>query len=165
MTTWIQVHRRNIVLIDRMSARTVGNIIAGISQADATTYRDSGDGWTVLEVLCHLRDMDEMFFNRAVMIATYDRPDLPFYDHDEAAIVGRYNEEDKDAVYAQLATHRAMFAEWFHGLTEEQWLRSGNHPERPYPFTLTDALMQITLHDNEHLEQITRILTEKRTTP
>jgi len=46
---------------------------------------------------------------------------------------------------------------FFASLTPEQWARDGVHPERE-GFTMTDAVMQVGLHDLDHLEQITRIL-------
>ncbi|MEM6284178.1 MAG: DinB family protein [Chloroflexota bacterium] len=165
MTTWTQVRKRNIALIDKLSVRAIGHIMAEITQEEATTYRDSGDGWTVMEVVGHLLDADRVFLSRAKMILAQDHPDLPVFDHEQDVIDGQYNAQDKDAVFAQLAAHRAQFAAWFRELTDEQWERSGTHPERDYPFTLTDALMQVALHDNIHLEQITRILAEKRPSP
>jgi uncharacterized damage-inducible protein DinB len=136
--------------------------MSNISQQDATTYRDGEDGWTVNEVVGHILDMDIGFLNRAQMILAEDNPDLPSLDHNQLVIDGDYNSRGKDDIMAELAAHRAEYVELFQSLTDEQWERSGTHPERDYPFTMTDALMQVALHDNNHLEQITRILAERK---
>jgi hypothetical protein len=49
----------------------------------------------------------------------------------------------------------------FESLTEEQWSRAGIHPERGH-FTLLDSLIQVGTHDVTHLEQITRLLAERK---
>ena len=135
-------------------------ILTDVSQTTATTRRDPNDGdkgWTVTEVVCHLRDFDGIFLNRARRIVAETEPALGRYDHERMAVEGRYNEQDLGAVLADLRHSRAEFAAFFQGLDAEAWNRAGVHPERGR-FTLDDALMQVGLHDALHLEQITRIL-------
>ncbi len=143
------------------TCRTYGNIIKQISASDATTWRDSGDGWTALETLCHVADFDEFFHGRAVMMREQMNPQLPAYDHDALVIERAYNQQDKDVVMARLLKSRTRFIDFFQGLTAEQWYRAGIHPERGY-FTLLDALIQVGTHDVTHLEQITRIIAERK---
>ena len=95
-------------------------------------------------------------------IVEQDYPDLPAWDHEQMAIDRRYSEQNLFAVYEQLCASRNQFLTFFGELNAEQWERAGNHPEREYPFTMTDALMQLAVHDTNHTEQITRILCEKR---
>lgn len=161
MTIWKQVRDRHIALM-RTSIVIIGNVVYSTSDEEAYTYRDDGTGWTVTEVLCHLRDYDDIFMSRAIMIVRQDRPHLPAFDHNQLAIDGEYNAQDKDVVYRDFAAHRERFAQWFEQLDEEQWLCEGIHPERDYLFSLTDALMQVTSHDANHIEQMTRIILERR---
>lgn len=144
-----------------VTCKTLGNILATITQEQATTWRDGGTGWTVLEVLCHLRDFNGFFHGRAVMMIEADYPHLPAYDHEALAIERRYNEQDIRQVYQELSEGRKQFITFFEGLTEAQWQRSGVHPERGH-FTMLDALMQVVTHELNHTEQITRIIAEKR---
>jgi len=138
----------------------LGHILAGVDRATATTLRDPNDGakgWTVTEVVCHLRDFDGFFHDRVqrMLAATY--PALPRYDHEALAVERRYNDQDVHQVYADLAASRRRFIETFRSLDEAQWQRTGVHPERGR-FTLYDALLQVGAHDALHLEQIGRIL-------
>lgn len=164
MTTLYLVRRRHVKLM-RQTLETLGHIVHTTTPNDARTFRDPDDGdkgWTSLEILCHLRDFDQFFYDRAVMILEQDHPDLPAYDHEQIAIDRQYNQQDWHTAYAELVESRHRFREWFKALSDEQWERVGNHPERDHPFTLTDAAMQIGLHDVTHIEQITRILRQRR---
>lgn len=159
--TLYRMRTKHITLM-QYTLQSIGHIVTGTNQQDATTYRDSGDGWTVLEVICHLRDFDGYFRHRAEMILTQDRPDLPAYDHEAIAIEQQYNAQDLYQAYADLVTAREGFVGFFKGLQDADWTRTGNHPERSHPFSMLDALVQVGHHDANHIEQMLRILREKR---
>lgn len=164
MTDMLTIRKRQMIST-KLSLLTINHIAHSTPYADATTYRDSGDGWTVLEVLCHLRDFELIFHERAAMMRDEDTPALPAYDHEQMAIDRNYNTQDIAAVVDELNAARDQFRSFFKALTPAQWERGGHHPEREGIFTMTDALMQISLHDLVHIEQMTRILREKRTAP
>lgn len=152
--------RTNHIRLMRDTLAILEYILADVDQATATTRRDPNDGdkgWTVTEVVCHLRDFDHIFFERARRIVTEPEPALTGYDHERMAIDGRYNEQDLRTVFAELRRSRAEFVDFFLQLDADAWNCAGIHPERGR-FTLNDALMQVGLHDALHLEQITRIL-------
>jgi uncharacterized damage-inducible protein DinB len=150
------IRNRHTRLID-YSCQILGNIMQGLSQELATTARDGDDGWTVLEVLGHLRDFDTIFRNRAIMMINEEYPHLPAYDHEAMAIDGNYNGQHLVEVYAELQQSRRQTISFFQELSETDWERSGIHPERGH-FTMTDAVMQVGFHEVNHIEQITRII-------
>lgn len=150
------VRKRHIFLMEK-TLQILENVLKNITQEEAMTLRDGENGWTILEVVCHLRDFDGFFRGRAEMMLMQDYPELPAYDHESLAIAMKYNEQDLREALAQLSESRERFIEFFNGLTDEQWEKAGIHPERGH-FTMTDAVMQVTTHDANHLEQITRIL-------
>lgn len=158
--TQLDAIRTRLITTMRKSVATYGHVLAHLTQAQAATLRDGADGWTVLEVLCHLRDFDVIFYNRAVMMVEQESPALPAYDHEAMVVEGHYNTQDVRGVYADLAASRARLADFFAALTAEQWERAGVHPERGH-FTLTDAALQVVTHDADHLEQITRLLAQR----
>ena len=153
------VRQAHLFLMD-LTARTLGHLLAPVTPGVATTLRDGAGGWTVTEVLGHLRDFDGFFRGRAEMILAEEYPRLPAYDHEAIAIERRYNEQDFRAIYEELLRSRDRTRALFADLTPEQWARAGVHPERGH-FTLTDAAMQIGLHDSLHIEQIGKILTQR----
>ena len=162
MSSMQPVHQRHIGSM-RKSVRAYQHILAGLSQEEATSYRDSGDGWTAVEIVCHLRDFDRIFFERAQRILNEDTPHLVPRDHEQLAQEGNYNAQNKDDVIADLIESRERMAQFFEGLSGDQWLRAGHHPEKTEPFTLAEAAAQVCSHDADHLEQLTRVLLEKRT--
>lgn len=142
---------------------TLGHILHNVTPEEARTLRDLNDGdkgWTVLEVAAHLADFDGFFYERAAMMLDEVYPHLPAFDHEALAIERRYNEQNLEEVYARFEVSRRRSIDFFKNLTDEQWNRAGVHPEYGH-FTLTDAVMQVGMHDLNHMEQITRILRQK----
>ena len=157
-TSWGQVRERHIGAM-RLSCDILGHILHGVTGERARALRDGPDGWSIIEIVCHLRDFDEIFYQRARMMQAQEQPQLPAYDHEAMAIERAYQQEDLATAYGALQASRARFIAFLVGLSPEQWERDGAHPERD-SFTMTDAAMQVGLHDLDHLEQITRVLAQ-----
>ena len=157
-TTWPQVRERQLSMM-RLTCAALGHILESVTDEQARSLRDGDDGWSIIEIVCHLRDFDEIFFQRAVMMRDQDHPQLPGYDHEAMAKERAYQREDLRDAYCALRTSRQRTIEFFESLDSKQWARTGVHPERD-SFTMTDAAMQVGLHDLDHLEQITRVLTQ-----
>ncbi len=141
------------------TVKMLGSILARVTPQEVTTLRDGPDGWTTLEIVCHLRDFDGFFRGRAELILAQDLPDLPAYDHEALAHERAYNQQDMQQVYAELLASRQQTAAFFAALPDAAYERAGTHPTRGY-FTLFDALVQVGYHDVEHIEQITRVLAQ-----
>lgn len=137
------------------------HFINNANPSDLTTYRDGGTGWTVLEVLCHLRDYEEIFMLRARMTMEQDNPDLPAYDPDTLAAERRYMQQDIRTVLGDWKRLRAEYIAYLNTREEADWERPAQHPTRGH-FTLHDQFFLIAQHDMLHFEQATRILAEKR---
>ncbi len=162
MTTITLVRQRSIGLMQN-TLHTLTNIMQTVDDTTAVSVRDPNDGekgWTILEILCHLRDFDEFFHGRALLMRDQDHPQLPAYDHEALAHERRYNEQNPADVLADLQQKRARFIAFFQDLSEAEWEGTGVHPERD-SFDMTDAVMQVGHHDVIHIEQITRILAER----
>lgn len=156
---------RNLQLdLLRRSQLSVHHILHNTAVADLSSYRDGGSGWTVTEVLCHLRDFEALFLHRAQLTTSQDFPDLPFPDPDELARQNNYAGENPLTVFdAWQATRRDLLA-FFATCPAEAWERTANHPTRG-PFSLHQQLFLTAWHDVNHIEQITRILQEKLVAP
>src|SRR4051812_42017040 len=107
----IQIRQRHISLM-KTTLDILGNVLASVSQVVATTLRDGRDGpkgWTVVEVVCHLRDFDGFFQQRAQMMLEQASPKLPAYDHEALAVERNYISQDVHMVYEELAESRRRF--------------------------------------------------------
>jgi len=158
-----KVQLRAIVLMGK-SVKLLQNLLLNVSQADATTFRDPNDGdkgWTVLEVVCHLCDFEEVGRLRIKMLREEENPRFPMWDHDVLVTEKAYNQQDLNEVLQTLLKSRKALQESFTTLPAEAWEGSGVHPEYG-DYTMTDVALQVGWHDVNHLEQITRILNERK---
>ncbi len=142
------------------SSLTLGHILADVTQKQAQTIRDGVEGWSVLEILCHLRDYQAVFAERIRRILDEDMP--IFMPYDESArlrlvVENDYNNQDLRAVFADYAATRRQMIELLASLDEEQWQREGGFAIDDI-VDLTMPVVHTLLHDADHTEQIARIL-------
>ena len=159
----ISIERLQTRFLDTMQLTmdSLNAILKELAQADAQKWRDGGDGWTVLEVVCHLRDYDRIFRERAAMILHEDNPTFLHYDHLALVVDNNYNEQSLTAVLHQLTMSRQETLTLFNNLEKSAWQRAGQHATMG-EFTMFDLANHIGWHDVNHLEQITRIIAEKQ---
>jgi uncharacterized damage-inducible protein DinB len=145
----------------RYVLKTVAFILQTTPAQDLVTYRDNHDGWTVGEVVGHLLDCERLFLERAKLTLALDTPDLPFPDQAEDVRKARYSERDPQTIFAEWQQAREDYLAYLATVPEEGWNREGKHPKYP-PFSLNDQLFLACWHDQVHIEQMTRILIEKK---
>ncbi|MBN2469527.1 MAG: DinB family protein [Anaerolineae bacterium] len=132
-------------------------LLNGVTQERALAARDGADGWNVVEIMCHLRDFEEIFFARARQIVEQDRPTLDPFDHEQMAKDRDYAGQDLNAAFETYQATRQEFLAWLKARAEADWQRVGAHPEAG-EYTLLEQALQVPLHDLDHLEQIARVL-------
>ena len=145
----------------RKTPTVVGYLLQTSPTPDLTRYRDGGKGWTFLEVLCHLRDFETIFLERARLLMTQEYPDILHPDPDEMAAERRYNEQEPQAVYDEWVERREQFLSYLGDLEDDDWERAGRHPRRGR-YSINDVLIVAAWHDTNHIEQMVRILDEKQ---
>lgn len=145
--------------IDQMkkAVNTIKRIIETATHDAATTIRDGGDGWTVLEVMGHLRDFELIFLERARMTVEEEMPDLPFPDPELMVVENDYNSGDLQATFNAWVAHRRRHVAFLEAAADADWERPANHPTRGR-FTLNDQLFLTVWHDMNHIEQMSHIL-------
>lgn len=136
-------------------------IFSPAALSDLINFRDGGTGWTALEVLCHLRDYEEIFLQRARVTVEQENGMLPNPDPEALVTERAYNAQNPTQVLTSWKAHRDAFLGYLVALPEEAWSRQATHPKRGL-MTLQNQLTLITWHDANHLEQIMRVLAERR---
>jgi hypothetical protein len=144
---------------------------------DVARQRPSPAAWSATEILCHLRDVEELFQLRVHTILADDDPlivtlgarpeDLAAWgirdgiahplDPARWAEDRQYASADPGAALAAFARRRADLLRVLGGLSPAQWARTGRHSQRGR-LSLGDWMASLAGHDDNHLEQLTRAL-------
>jgi triacylglycerol esterase/lipase EstA (alpha/beta hydrolase family) len=141
---------------------TITAIMSYATSIDLTAYRDGGDGWTVLEVMCHLSDYEEVFINNARVTVEGSNETLVYPRPHDLEEQNNYAAQQPDEVLSTWEARRERFVGYVKACSEDDWHKTGVHP-RFGDFSLHDQLFLYVHHNAQHIEQITRILAEKQT--
>lgn len=131
--------------------------LAGVTQEQAATLRDGPDGWSVLFIVCHLRDYDVINGDRIRLMLEQDNPTFPASSNDELIVRNNYAGQDLRATLARYQASRKTLIALLEELDAEQWERRGVHPVYG-PGIVVDAAVNTAIHDVDHIEQILRCL-------
>jgi len=130
-------------------------VVEGRSER-ALARRPAPGAWAPVEVLCHLRDTEEMFGERFAAILTMDEPILP-----KVGPAARWAEErqylrhDAAVALAHFRRRRGESLEALVSMSPSDWQRGGEHPERGR-LSVDMFVAMMAWHDDNHLEQLTR---------
>ena len=144
----------------RRAINVLGYVLKTTPTEDATTLRDGGDGWTIAEVMGHLRDFDLIFLERGKMTLSKVFPQLPLPDPDKLAVENAYNDQNVMDMYQEWVEAREDLVAFFESVREDDWERAARHPTRGH-FTLNEQLILAVWHDTNHLNQIIHILSQR----
>ncbi len=131
---------------------------AGLSPAQLQAKPAAGE-WSVLELVCHMRDYAEIFESRVGRAVNEDNPQVRSYDNDEMSASREYLSQDVDRV---LGVHKAIREKMLgelSKLTDAQWKRSVRHPTWGEP-TLEWLMNRCAEHELEHLADIASVRAE-----
>jgi DinB superfamily len=140
--------------------RTVGELTAALSGPGiaALGERPAPGAWAPIEILCHLRDVEESFLERFQQILAMDEPRFPRTSPDRWAEERQYRRQDAVAALAAFARRRGESLALLQGLAPPQWERAGVQLDSRGRRTLDDFLAVMAWHDDNHLDQLRRAL-------
>ena len=146
-------------------ARTPDDLAAAIhGVSDAVLSRRPGPKkWAAVEVVCHLRDIEEVYFVRSHAILINDDPKLyadPISAADRFAEDRQYLRNDAGQALAAFRKRREESLALLRSLTPEQRQRGCLHPTRGR-LTIDAFVTMLAWHDDNHLDQLRRALEEK----
>lgn len=160
-------------------ARTPDDLAAAIAGHEEATLarRPDARNWSPKEIICHLRDVEELFQLRFHTMLAIDDPkilvlgagasDLASWgiggavshplDPDRWAEERQYRRSDAVEALAAFRRRREEVLAMLGGLSPEQWQRGGVHLRRGR-LTLGEWADGLAAHDDNHLEQLRRAL-------
>ena len=145
--------------------------------AETLSRRPDPANWSATEIVCHLRDVEELFLTRFQTILAVDDPQIltlgatsealaawgiggeighPL-DPDRWAEDRQYARQDAARALAAFVRRRREMMALLDGLTAAQWRRGGIHQARGR-MTLDEWVASLAGHDDNHLDQIKRTL-------
>ena len=142
--------------------RTADELAAAIKGQSATVLaaRPEAKSWAGVEVICHLRDAEEMFGARFQMFLAMEDVTLLAVDTDRVAIDRQYLRCDAGEAIEAFRRRREENLAVLRALTPDQWKRGGTHPQRGR-LTFDDFAALMAWHDDNHLDQLERALAGK----
>jgi hypothetical protein len=145
--------------LDRLAA-TREELATMIGEVDAVTLarRPAPEAWAPVEVVCHLRDLEESFHERLVLILVDHEPRFPTTHPGRWAIERQYLRHDARAAAAAFATRRTETLALFEWMPSAVWERAGHQVDSRGRRTIDDFLTVMAWHDENHLAQLARAL-------
>ena len=115
--------------------------------------------WTLLGLVCHVRDI-ELGVNeqlQTILLARRGDPAIPHVGIDDIPFPEDYEDEDEDEVLEEFHYYRRQTAYQLWDISEREWERAGIHPYRGR-VTVLDLARELYQHDLEHLWQARRMV-------
>ena len=134
------------------ASKALAALLRGVPD-EALRRKPASEKWSMLEILCHLRDVEFLFVERYGMIANHDRPQLRMINNDEMAAKLHYNEDDPALVLREFQALRIETVALLSALAQQSWERVGLHPKRGEFSIAANAVMHVA-HDGSHLDRL-----------
>jgi hypothetical protein len=136
---------------------TLRGLLRGCTHEEAAVARGGDENWSVVEVICHLRDAEESALARMRLMRDEENPWLAAYDQDAWAVERQYAAERLETAVTAFLQRRTIYLTELAALAEEAWQRRGQHEEEG-EITIHSHTLHLVSHDAVHLAQIARQL-------
>ncbi|GHO57775.1 DinB family protein [Ktedonobacter robiniae] len=132
-------------------------LLDGCTQEQATTARGGDEGWSIVEVICHLRDAEEQALSRMRLMRDNAHRVSVAYDQDLWARERNYAEASLREALAAFNRFRAQHVTELAQFSPQEWERTGQHEEQG-TITISSHTLHMVSHDALHAAQIARQL-------
>ena len=124
----------------------------------ALTWKPSPDNWSILENVCHLRDIEAEGYNvRIEKLLTEEQPRFADVDGARLARERNYNSQDLMAALQGFRTARARSLRLLKGIGPAGLAREGEL-ETAGRITLEGVLLKMVEHDRGHIDEVTQLV-------
>jgi len=141
----------------RKNPTILNALIHNVDRERALAATDGPDGWSVIEVVCHLHDFEAVVTERINLFLSKPNPVFLNYNPLELASRRDYKAANLQDEFKSLVEARRQNLARLATLTPEQWSLSGSNPDLGV-MTLLEVMGHVALHDTDHHEQIVRCL-------
>jgi hypothetical protein len=132
-------------------------LLADCTQEQVVAARGGDEGWSIVEVMCHMRDAEERAWERLRAMRDEDNPHLPGYDQEAWARERNYAGDSLQNALEGFIRFREGHVADLKALPTEAWDRPGMHEERG-AIDILNHTLHMAAHDAQHAAQIARQL-------
>jgi hypothetical protein len=148
--------RQQLIAKIRRLPQQVSEFVEGLTPEQLTTHFLDGE-WSVAQNVHHLADSHMNSYIRLKLILTEENPTIRPYDQDLWALTPEANVADLSASLTLLLGLHSRWANLFDALNENEWQRTGLHPENGV-ITPVTLLKSYAGHGEGHIDQMQRTL-------
>jgi uncharacterized damage-inducible protein DinB len=116
-------------------------------------FKPAPQEWSIKQVICHLRDVDRIFRERADKMLEEDEPFLRGFNPEELAEESGYSRSIWEEALTEFQKRRTENITFFRELRITQWLKRAIHQERG-SIGMIDVIGSLITQSEMHLEQI-----------
>jgi hypothetical protein len=142
----------------RLAVELVGAAVETVP-VECRDRRPQPHVWSVNGYVAHLADAATVIGQRVRAIAETDRPPLPYYDQDQAAVERNYDGQPAEQSLARMSAAAGRAADYLAGLPDGAWQRTGIH-ERAGDVRLAEIAHDLPHELEHHAGDIRRIGTQ-----
>ncbi len=132
-------------------------LLGNVPEAQAISAKGDDENWSVLEVVCHFRDAEEISFQRTLAMRDFENPQIIGYDQEALAREKKYNKADLKIAMESFISFREGHLAMLSALSVDEWERGGEHNENGH-ITIFSYILHKVSHDAIHCAQIARQL-------
>ena len=138
---------------------TLTRLINGVSESQARSAKGGDENWSVVEVICHLRDAEEISLGRTLTMRDQDNPTIIGYDQEKLVAERDYPHANLPEALTGFISFREQHLAVLASLTPEQWQCRGQHNEIG-SIDIFSFIIHKVSHDAVHCAQIARQLAD-----
>jgi hypothetical protein len=154
------MNRTDVIAAIRATPAQVQRYAQGLNDAQLRERVEPNE-WTVLEIVAHLRDAEELLAWRIDKVLTEEHPTFAYAGVDERVRAHDYNRGNLRDYVDEFAARRAKIVAQLEALSEADWARTAFH--QTYGELTMQGVVEIFVnHDAEHLRQLQRIVERLR---
>lgn len=128
--------------------------------SDALTRRPDEKNWAPVEIICHIRDVEEIYVTRIKTVLEVEDFKFQTADADRLAEERQYMRNDAFLALSAFRGRRKETIAFLKTLQPEQLQRTGIHP-RLGQRSVAELITGLAGHDTNHLDQLKRSLAGK----
>lgn len=147
-------HAAHLALVERLArqAEDVRRLTSGLDDTQLAT-RTIPERWSLLELVCHMRRVQQVFEGRLQAMLAEEEPALPAYSPDNDSEFERMAARPASEVRADFLRERDHFNARLRELSPAEWHRRGRHPAYPH-YDVHFLVEYLAHHEAHHIYQL-----------